>query len=109
MRIDEDENEGLDVSAYYGSGERRTGKKGGKGGKGKAKPAPKKAASKGKGEKEKGGDATASSSDNGEDEGFKYLIDRSKIVRADFTPIEDPDVTHWSRQMLVKNIVSTYS
>ena len=108
MRIDEDENEGLDVSAYYGSGERRTGKKGGTGGKGKAKPAPKKAASKGKGEKEKG-DATATSSDNGEDEGFKYLIDRSKIVRADFTPIEDPDVTHWSRQMLVKNIVSTYS
>jgi len=110
VRIDEDENEGLDLSAYYGSADRANTGKAGKGGRGRAKGgkggAQKKSAARNKGqekEKDKGENAADS---NGDDEGLRYLIDRSKIVRPDFLPVEDPDVTHWSRQMLVKNVVA---
>ena len=37
-------------------------------------------------------------------ENEKFLEDRAKIVRPDFLP--DPNVTHWSKNIPVKNIVT---
>lgn len=157
IRIDEEDNEGVDIAwEVYGtahghenkatSGGRRGGKGKGRGGRGGAKPAPRgrktakpaPATSAGRGRGGGGGagaststtsnskakevskkdetaastsTSTSSSKSNGTDAGetseeeleYSYLLARAKIVRADF--LESPDVTHWSRQMLVKNIV----
>lgn len=103
VRIDEDENKGLPLQDYYGSGGKSKPKKAGRGRGakgGKSKPAPKEKV------KEKGADTSAPESKKEEEEEDSYLIDRAKIVRADFLPVEDPDIMHWSRQMLVKNIVT---
>lgn len=105
VRIDEDDNVGNEL-AWVGANEGESKK--GKGGKGKAARGGKAGRARGGA---KGGAArappaaTTAEADDGGDEGWSYLIQRAKIVRSDFLPLEDPDVTHWSRQMMVKNIV----
>jgi len=96
VRIDEDDNWGNEL-AWIGA-EEGLGKKP----KGKAKGMVKgKAAPQGR-PRPKASSAQVAA--DGE-EPYSYLIQRAKIVRSDFLPREDPGVTHWSRQMLVKNIV----
>eukprot|EP01088_Endostelium_zonatum_P016938 TRINITY_DN4788_c2_g1_i1.p1 TRINITY_DN4788_c2_g1~~TRINITY_DN4788_c2_g1_i1.p1 ORF type:complete len:293 (-),score=96.83 TRINITY_DN4788_c2_g1_i1:53-931(-) len=96
VRIDEEENEhlkGVYEKKRIEEEKLAARSKGKGGGKGKA------AVSKGK-----GGNNNKSGGDG--EEKKHYLMDRSKVVRSDFTPVEDPDVVHWSRQQLTKNIVT---
>jgi hypothetical protein len=73
--------------------------------KGKGKAARGGKAGRGRGGKAAAGRTPAPAATQDGDEGWSYLIQRAKIVRSDFLPLEDPDVTHWSRQMMVKNVV----
>eukprot|EP01087_Luapelamoeba_hula_P017160 TRINITY_DN5387_c2_g1_i1.p1 TRINITY_DN5387_c2_g1~~TRINITY_DN5387_c2_g1_i1.p1 ORF type:complete len:312 (+),score=91.76 TRINITY_DN5387_c2_g1_i1:44-937(+) len=103
VRVDEDDNEGLDMAQFQAG--HRAGR--GKGRQPTAKPKAKSAAAK----KTKPPSThtttttTHNNNNNTDDTTEHYLLDRAKIVRGDFLPLEDPDVTHWSRQKLVKNIV----
>ncbi len=89
--------------AWVGANEGESKK--GKGGKGKAARGGKAGRARGGAKGGAARAATTAEADDGGDEGWSYLIQRAKIVRSDFLPLEDPDVTHWSRQMMVKNIV----
>lgn len=79
-----------------GKGQAAKGKRGGKTGRGRGASATRKDATR---------SPAAEDGESADRTQWSYLIQRAKIVRADFLPLEDPDVTHWSRQMLVKNIV----
>jgi len=109
VRIDEDDNVGNELAwlgAYSEEDESST--KSGKRGKGKLARGAK-TGTRGKGDAAcKGATATASDLSDCEEPRWSYIIQRAKVVRPDFLPLENPDIKHWSRQKLVKNVVQYY-